>query len=68
MVAAVEAALIFFGQLGAEVGVCDADKVFGSVLEGAPFEACDAVFGDDIVDVVARGAYGGAWGEERFDA
>lgn len=31
----------------------DADEVFGAVLEGASFEAGYAVFGHDVVDVVA---------------
>ena len=63
-----EAALVFLGQGRAEVGVGDADEVLGAVLEGASFEACDAVFGADVVDVVARGADGGAFGEEGLDA
>ena len=67
-VGTMETFLILLDQGGTEVGVCDADEVFGAVLEGAAFEAGDAVFGDDVVDVVARGADGGAFGEEGFDA
>ena len=63
-----ESVFVFFDQLWAEVGVGDTDEVFGAVLEGAAFEACNAVFGDDVVHVVARGADSGPFGEEGFDA
>ena len=59
---------VFFNQLRAEVGMSNVDEVFGAVLQGAAFEACDAVFGYDVVHVVARGADGGTFGEEGFDA
>ena len=65
---AFEAPLVLFYEHGAEVRVGDADEVFGTVLEGAPLEAGDTVLGDNIVDIVARGADSGALGEEGLDA
>ena len=65
---ALVAALVFLDEHGAEVGVGDADEVFGAVFEGTSLEAGDAVFGDDVVDIVAGGADGSARREEGFDA
>lgn len=66
--AALVAAFVFFDEHGAEVGVGNADEVFGAVFEGAALETGDAIFGDDIVDIVAGGADGGTGREEGFDA
>ena len=68
LVFALVAALVFLYQHRAEIGVGYLDKVLGAMLEGAPFEARDAVFGDEVVDVVARRADGGAGGQEGLDA
>ena len=65
---ALEAALVFLDEHGTEVGMRDADEVFGAMLESAALEAGDAVLGDEVVDVVAGGGDGGTRGKEGLDA
>jgi hypothetical protein len=56
------------GQVGAEVGVGDVDELLGALADGAAVEGGDAVFGDDVVDVVAGGDDAGAFVEHGDDA
>ena len=61
-----EAALILLGQGLSEVGVGNTDEILGTVLQGASLESGDTVFGNNIVDIVSRGAHGSTFGEEGF--
>jgi len=53
-----------FGQFIAEFGVGDADERLGAVLGALAAQLGDAVFGDDVVDVVFAGGHVRA-GRER---